>query len=188
MIITDLKHEKVDKLWQLGFVPKHEQYMLINKYPPCITLPAVLMTYPILNIKGNSVHDWQSDLLAKAIPAHPMVQNVPPPSAYTEKDTEGEIPTGIENVTKMERATRIPWTYSPDKEPDCWGANGNTTPYMHYCNGDHIYRPNEERRFKLRGYLIRRGNSVEDVTNYWCNSCGFTTDDNETTYLDMLAL
>lgn len=145
------------------------------------------MTDPILNSK-TSIPDWQDDPLAQAVMPHRIIQNVPPPSAYVEKDTEGEVPTGVDNVTKREHANRIPWTYNPDGHIFSDHANSNTTPYMHYCNGDSLYRPGEERIYKLRGYLIRRGHGVEDVTNYWCNSCGFTTNDNETTYLDMLAL
>jgi len=193
LIITDLKHEKVEKIWKLGFVSKHEQYMLVNKYPQLFSLPPILMTYPILTSSTPRVHhpvieeEWPSEI------AHAIVTpSPPPPSAYSDKDTEGEIPTGVENVTKREKNIIIPWfTYETPKEGNAWrdgNKEGRVTCYMHYCDGNSLYRPGEERAYKVRGFMIRRGFSVEDVTNYWCNSCGFTTNENETTYLDMLAL
>lgn len=169
-------------------IPKHEEYMLI-KSDFCKSMPPILMTYPILNSFNDvPLLERYGEELAQAISSHQIIQNVRPPSAYTVKDTEGEIPTGVENVTKRERAAIIPWTYDPNKEPDERGANSTTTPYMHYCNGDSLYKPGEERSYTLRGYFIRRGHSVTDEIKYWCNSCGYTTNDNETTYLDMLAL
>lgn len=194
-IITDLKHEKVEKIWKLGVVPKHEEYMLINKYPQLFSLPPILMTYPILTSNTPGVHrpviqeEWHAEIVHAIVAPSP-----PPPSAYSAKDTEGEVPTGVENITKREKHVKVPWIKYDNsmQEGIIWkdgnGRDGRITCYMHYCDGNSLYRPGEEIVYKTRGYMIRRGHSVEDVTNYWCNSCGFTTDENETTYLDMLAL
>lgn len=194
-IITNLKSESafIRALQKLVAIPKHEEYMLINKYPPAISLPPILMTYPILTSNTPGVHrpvieeEWHAEIVHAIVAPSP-----PPPSAYSDKDTEGEVPTGVENITKREKHVKVPWfPYDTLQEGGAWrdkNKDGKVTCYMHYCDGNSLYRPGEERVYKTRGYMIRRGYSVEDVTNYWCNSCGFTTNENETTYLDMLAL
>ena len=192
-IITDLKSESAftRALQKFVEIPKHEEYMII-KSDFCKSMPPILMTYPILTSRTPNVHhqaimeEWHAEIVHAIVTPSP-----PPPSAYSDKDTEGEVPTGVENITKREKHVKVPCLSIPLQEGGAWrdrNKDGKVTCYMHYCNGNSLYRPGEEIVYKTRGYMIRRGHSVEDVTNYWCNSCGFTTDENETTYLDILAL
>lgn len=87
--------------------------------------------------------------------------------------------TGIDGIEMLPHPVMVPWRFDMQHK-QTWNTKTSSR-YVHLCDrGDNIY--------PKRGNLIRRGYSDGDIFNYWCNSCGYATTEEETTTLDFLDL